>query len=203
MSDIENEWQEFQRNIPSELYRPSSSKSELTPLVEWPSGTYVSWHYWKYLRTKNPYHGLHVSVMLEKYPDSIPKNLLFDCVYLTWIHSKNLNSRKDAFFKASNEFLLMLSVQQLNLICGIELSDCFVRAMAKSDSLSRHFSKASTFKKKYEKEQRENPILEITKLALEKHIKVTYLRPSDTEIDNFLGRFPSSSKIGIVGSLYD
>lgn len=203
MSDRHQKWAEFDANLPDELLYPNLSDSALSALIDWPSGIFASWHYWKYLQSQNPYHGLHVSVILQKYPDHTPKNLLIDSVYQTWIDSKNLHSRKNAFFKASNQFLLLLSAQQLNIICQIPLEDCCVRVMAKSDSLNRPFNKASTCEKEYRTNKRENPVFQRTERVLKELASKQSFNVSDDSIDAFLNKFPTSSKIGIVGAIYD
>jgi len=203
MQDQDIKWAEFHSSLPDELLYPKPSSSPLTPLVEWPSGIFASWHYWKYLDTQNPYHGLHVCVILKNHPAQIPKNLLIDSVYQTWVHAKNLNSRKNSFLKASNEFLLLLVAQQLNIICGKPLEDCFIRVMAKSDSLNRPFTKASTFKQTYLKNKRKNPVFQSIERVLTDLVATKSIDPSDDLIDDFLDKFPITSKIGIVGSIYD
>ena len=142
-------------------------------------------------------------MILKNHPAQIPKNLLIDSVYQTWVHAKNLNSRKNSFLKASNEFLLLLVAQQLNIICGKPLEDCFIRVMAKSDSLNRPFTKASTFKQTYLKNKRENPVFQSIERVLTDLVATKSIDPSDDLIDDFLDKFPTTSKIGIVGSIYD
>lgn len=203
MQDQDIKWAEFHSSLPDELLYPKPSSSPLTPLVEWPSGIYASWHYWKYLDTQNPYHGLHMCVILKNHPDRIPKNLLMDSVYQTWVHAKNLNSRKTSFLKASNEFLLLLAAQQLNIICGKQIEDCFIRVMAKSDSLNRPFIKASTFRQTYLKNKKKNPVFQMTERVLTDLVATKSIDLSDNLIDDFLAKFPTTSKIGIVGSIYD
>lgn len=203
MQNQDIKWAEFHSTLPDELLYPKPSKSPLTTLVEWPSGIFASWHYWKYLVTENPYHGLHVCVILKDHPDRIPKNLLMDSVYQTWVNAKNLKTRKTSFLKASNEFLLLLVAQQLNIICGKPLEDCFIRVMAKSDSLNRPFIKASTFKQTYLKNKRENPVFQSLERVLTDLVAAKSIDPSDDLIGDFLDKFPTTSKIGITGSIYD
>jgi hypothetical protein len=111
MSEIADKWKFFHDHLPAELWELKDSKSTTSPLVNWPRAIYASWHYWKYLDTNNPYHGLQVSVMLQQYPNFMPRNLLMDCVYQTWTESKRLDSKKRKFMQASNEQLFLFIAQ--------------------------------------------------------------------------------------------
>lgn len=203
MSEIAEKWKLFHDHLPHELWSFPNTTSSLGPLINWPKAIYASWHYWKYLETNNPYHGLQVSVMLQQHPDSLPRNLLMDCVYQTWVESKRLESRKKKFMQASNEQLFLFIAQQLNLVCELSLEESYVRVMAKSDSLNRPFVKAPTFKDKYEYAQNNDPVFQITKLFIKNHILNDPKRPTEKEVERFVESFPTTTAIRILGSMRD
>ena len=203
MCEIANKWKLFHDLIPPELWEFKDSTAPVGPLINWPRAIYASWHYWKYLDTRNPYHGLQVSVILEQYPNFLPHNLLMDCVHQTWTESKRLESRKKKFMQASNEQLFLFIAQQLNLVCKLRLEECFIRVMEKSSSLNRPFVKAPTFKDKYEYAQNNDPVFQITKSFINHHVLHDPKYPTEEEIKQFIKSFPTTTAVRILGSMYD
>ena len=205
MQELELTWASFHSHLPDEMLYPEEPDENcaIRFLVTWPAGIFASWHYWAYLQTDNPLHGLHASAILRDHPTCVPKELLADSIYKVWRDAKKMTARKNSFIKASNEFLMLLATQQLNLLCNTPLEDCYIRTMAKADRLGRPFNKATTFKQSFYDHKAHNPVFQMTDRVLRNLADQRRLEITDETIDQYLEEFPTTNKIGIVGSLYD
>ena len=126
-----------------------------------------------------------------------------DATCKIWTDAKHMEAQKNSFLKGSNEFLLLLVTQQLNILCKTPLEDCYVRVMAKADKLGRPFKKATTFKQRFYDHKAHNPVFKMTDRVLRNLVDQNRLEITDEIIDRYLGEFATTDKIGIVGSLYD
>lgn len=205
MENLEKTWASFHSNLPDELLYPEepTENRPIRLLVTWPAGIFASWHYWTHRKTDNPLHGLHTCAILQDHPACIPSRLLTDSIFKVGRDAKHIPARKNSFMKASNEFLMLLVTQQLNIMCKTPLEDCYVRVMAKADTLKRPFNKATTFKQSFYDHKANNPVFQMTERVLRHLTDQSRLEVTDEIIDQYLQEFATTNKVGIVGSLYD
>ena len=203
MSEIATKWKMFHDSLPKEWFEFTYYESFERPLIHWPSAVHLSWHYWKFLCSNNPFHGLTVAAALEKAPEYMPENLVLDCLAELNEHAKNLESRKKKFWRAHTEQRFLFIAQQLNLIGKIRLEHCFIRVMAKSESLKLAFVRAGTFEDKYQEANNNDPIFQLTKHLIKNHVLQHPERPTTEDIDKFIENYPSTDRVRILGSILD
>lgn len=207
MTDLLNALEVFHQSLPETQFEVTS-ESEKQSLIKWNMTPFVSWHYWRYLETGNPFHGNHVIHTLLNYGITIANDLVMD-VAIGLANAENLDTLRGQFARDANTLWCFLLVQQLQTLCGCSGVDAYKR-VCRANELERRPKvrqaklglKASTLKKEHIR-MRDHPIYVITQHLLQHTLDHDIWRPSPDQITTFLENLPTTDDPQIIGSLED